>query len=98
MVLTTTTNTRVECVSSDHASQLLSAASEPSPSSLSGSSQNSDTLSPPQKRFRAEKYDDRFVSGAVETTITNGGCLDTIKTNPAQPVPTNTALISYKVS
>ena len=96
MVLTTTPHSRVECVSSDQASQLLTATSD-SPSPLSDSSEpqrHSDTVSPPQKRLRA---DDQLVnSSSVETTITNGDFLD--PNLGAQPFPKIMALLSYKVS
>ena len=99
MVLTTTAHSRVECVSSDVASQLLTATSSSlSPLSDSPMRQgHSDTASPLRKRFRAENGDNQFVnSSLVETTTTNGDCLD--PSLGVQPIPNNMALLSYKVS
>lgn len=94
MVLTSTSHSRVEHVTSELASQLYTttAASPPSYSDSTRLQQVVDSTSPPRKKTRAEKAGH---SPAMDSTITSGS---SIKPDPVYPSSSNPDLLSYKVS
>lgn len=95
MVLTSTSHSKVEHVTSELASQLYTttmAASPPSYSDGTRLQQVVDSTSPPRKKTRVEKAGH---SPAMDSTITGGS---SIKPDPVYPSSSNPDLLSYKVS